>query len=41
MLQEANDALGQLDRDEGVKVVVLTGEGKAFSSGREPRFEGR
>jgi len=45
MLEEANEALAAIDRDDSVKAVALTGEGKAFSSGadlsgeRDERFK--
>jgi 2-(1,2-epoxy-1,2-dihydrophenyl)acetyl-CoA isomerase len=35
MHAELRDALDQCERDEAVRVVVLTGEGRAFSSGQD------
>ncbi|MCC2651319.1 MAG: hypothetical protein K0Q60_1482, partial [Microvirga sp.] len=35
MHAELRDALDQCERDENVRVVVLTGEGRAFSSGQD------
>lgn len=35
MIAELTDAFVKLDRDEGVRVIVLTGRGKTFSSGAD------
>ena len=35
MASEASEAIESMDRDDAVKVVVLTGAGKAFSSGAD------
>ncbi len=35
MIQETTDALKQCARDKGVRCVVLTGNGRAFSSGQD------
>ena len=32
---ELQDALKQADRDKEVRVIIITGEGKAFSSGQD------
>lgn len=42
LARELNDALRELDRDERVRVVIVKGEGKAFSTGIDlAEFPGR
>jgi len=35
LLHEVIDAMGKLDQDDGVKVLIMTGEGRAFCTGAD------
>ena len=41
MLEELAEAFEEADRDEEIKVIILAGEGKSFSSGHDPGMSGK